>query len=280
MKMTEGIENENKSQLLLNSGYMIPLIGFGTYGLTGDKCVNTVSLAINTGYRLVDTAPMYENETEVGSGIAQGLSVTGLHRDQLFITSKVSEDMSRKETVKSVIESLRKMELDYLDLVLIHEPYDSFKEMYAGLEECVSRNLVHSIGISNFNSEEYLELLKNCSIIPAVNQVECHIYHRNLKWKEILNRKGTLMQGYAPLTQGKKDIYNEPVLRSIAENHQRTVSQVALRSLTQTGTPVIVKSGGAGHMKENLESLNFDLYGEELEKIYLLDKEPSLFGWD
>lgn len=155
---------------------------------------------------------MYENETEVGSGIAQGLSVTGLHRDQLFITSKVSEEMSRKETVKSVIESLRKMELDYLDLVLIHEPYDSFKEMYAGLEECVSRNLVHSIGISNFNSEEYLELLKNCFIIPAVNQVECHIYHRNLKWKEILNRKGTLMQGYAPLTQGKKDIYNEPVL--------------------------------------------------------------------
>ena len=88
------------------------------------------------------------------------------------------------------------------------------------------------------------------------------------------------MQGYAPLTQGKKDIYNEPVLRSIAENHQRTVSQVALRSLTQTGTPVIVKSGGAGNMKENLESLNFNLHGEELEKIYLLDKEPSLFGWD
>lgn len=269
-----------EQQIRLNNGYPIPLIGFGTYGLIGGRCVETVSLAVNTGFRLVDTAPMYENEEEVGQGIASGCSVAGLSRDQLFITTKVSEDMSGRETIMSVKRSARIMGLEYFDLVLLHEPYEHFTEMYTGLEECQNSGLVRSIGVSNFSDEEYLELLHNCTVIPAVNQVECHIYHRNLKWKETFDLKGTLMQGYAPLTQGKKELHGEQVLREIADRHKKTISQIALRSLTQLGIPLIVKAGGVHHMEEDLESLEFSLSEGEMERIGQFDREPSLFGWD
>lgn len=272
--------NDIKQRIRINSGYSIPLLGFGTYGLTGDRCVETVSQAIQTGFRLVDTAPMYENEKEVGQGIAMGCSMTGLSRDKLFVTTKVSEDMSRKGAMRSVERSAQIMGLEYFDLVLIHEPYEHFTEMYRGLEDCQHSGLVRSIGVSNFSDEEYLEILHNCTVIPAVSQVECHIYHRNLKWKETFDLEGTVMQGYAPLTQGKKDIQGEQVLREIADLRKKTVSQIALRSLTQLGIPVIVKAGGVQHMEEDLESLEFTLDETEMKKIGSLDREPSLFGWD
>lgn len=280
MKDTNKYMDNIEQQIRLNNGYPIPLIGFGTYGLTGDRCVDTVSMAVKTGFRLIDTAPMYENEEEVGQGIARGCCTAGISRNQMFVITKVSEDMGGRETIMSVKRSARIMGLEYFDLVLLHEPYEHFTEMYKGLEDCQDSGLVRSIGVSNFSDEEYLELLHNCSVIPAVDQVECHIYHRNLKWKETFDLKGTLMQGYAPLTQGKKAIHGEQVLREIADRRKKTVSQIALRSLTQLGIPVIVKSCSAKHMKEDLESLEFSLSEGEMGSIGRLDREPSLFGWD
>lgn len=260
----------------LNNGIMIPAAGYGTWDLRGRECVRCVSAAIGTGYRLIDTAMMYVNEPEVGEGIR----ASGCPREELFITTKVNgPHNSYEKTKKAVEQSLTDMKLDYLDLVLVHEPYRGYKEMYRALEDAYKEGKIRAAGVSNLNRRLYDELLESCEVVPAVNQVECHVYFPQLAYKDYLAEKGTLMESWGPFTEGRRNIFRERVLNEIAEAHNKTSGQIALRYLVQNGIVVIPKTSKEERMKENLDLFDFSLSEEEMKRISALDGRKSLFGW-
>lgn len=188
----------------------MPLVGLGTWNLRGEECVQVVSKAIQLGYRLIDTAQMYENEKEVGQGILK----SGIDRNQLFITSKIYRISNSYEKAKHAIEeTLNNLQLDYIDLLLIHEPYPQGPQMYQALEEAYLKGKVKAIGISNYDENKYQEFIKNCKIIPAVNQVENHVYYQKWELHELLMKHGTAMQAWFPLAQGLLNLSDETVLK-------------------------------------------------------------------
>ena len=260
----------------LNNGIMIPAAGFGTWDLRGMECVRCVSSAVGIGYRLIDTAIMYGNEAEVGKGIRQ----SGCPREELFITTKINSPYNSYQKTKQAVErSLNEMKLDYLDLVLIHEPYSAYKEMYRALEDACREGKIRAAGVSNLNRRLYDELLESCEIVPAVNQVECHVYYPRLAFKDYLMEKGTLTESWAPFTEGRKKIFSERVLNEIGASHHKTAGQTALRYLVQNGIIVIPKTSKEERMKENLDLFDFTLSEEEMKQISALDGKRSLFGW-
>lgn len=260
----------------LNNGVRIPAAGFGTWDLRGTECVTCIRKAIDTGYRLIDTAVMYGNEKEVGEGIR----CSGIAREEIFVTTKVNSSYASYEKTKQAVDrSLAVMKLDYLDMVLVHEPYTLFKDMYRALEEAYREGKVRSIGVSNLSRELYDSLLETCEIIPAVNQVECHVYYPQLKYREYLASKGTLMESWAPFTEGRRKIFSEPVLNDIASSHHKTAGQIALKYLVQNGIIVIPKTAKEERMKENISLFDFELTAEEMKRISTLDENRSLFGW-
>ena len=261
---------------VLNDGSRMPVFGLGTWDLRGEACTETIIQAINIGYRLIDTAQMYRNEKEVGKGII----ASGISRDELFITSKViSPDRSYDAVIKAVERSLEALGLDTIDLYLLHEPYDTAQEMYAALKQAQQEGKVRSIGISNFHEERYSAFVKDCGIIPAVNQVESHVYFMQKDLQKLMSGYGTVMQGWAPFTEGRRKIFADPVLKRIAEKHHKTAAQIALRSLLDNGICTVAKSSKADRLKENLDIFDFRLTEEELREIAALDEHRSLFGW-
>ncbi|MBR2844411.1 MAG: aldo/keto reductase [Solobacterium sp.] len=261
---------------VLNDGSRMPVFGLGTWDLRGEACTETIIQAINIGYRLIDTAQMYRNEKEVGKGIR----ASGISRDELFITSKViSPDRSYDAVIKAVDRSLEALGLDCIDLYLLHEPYDTAQEMYAALKQAQQEGKVRSIGISNFHEERYSAFVKDCGIIPAVNQVESHVYFMQKDLQKLMSGYRTVMQGWAPFTEGRRKIFADPVLKRIAEKHHKTAAQIALRSLLDNGICTVAKSSKADRLKENLDIFDFRLTEEELREIAALDEHRSLFGW-
>lgn len=262
--------------ITLNDGNKLPAFGLGTWGLRGNGCAETVARAIEMGYGLIDTARMYGNEKNVGRGIREA----GVAREKLFVTSKVCSPYTSYEATKRIIEeSLDALGLDYIDLYLVHEPYDSSLEMYEALKEAKEKGLVRSIGISNFNEKEYLSFIKKCGIIPAVNQVENHVYFLRSKLQEIMAAHGTVMQGWAPFTENMRPIFKEKILNEIGNRHGKTAGQIALKYLLQSGVPTVAKSSHAERLKENLDIFDFSLSTNEMKEIHRLDEEKSLFGW-
>lgn len=260
----------------LNDGNKLPVFGLGTWGLRGKSCGETVAEAIALGYTLIDTARMYGNEREVGRGIR----LSGVKREKLFVTTKICSPFTTYRATGRVIEeSLDALGLDYIDLYLIHEPYETSPEMYEALKEAKKKGLIRSIGISNFNEKEYLSFIKDCEIIPAVNQVENHVYFLRSKLQEIMNAYGTVMQGWAPFTEGMRPIFKEKILNEIGNCHGKTAGQVALKYLLQSGVPTIAKSSHAERLRENLDIFDFTLSAEEMKEIHRLDEGKSLFGW-
>ena len=260
----------------LNNGIRIPAAGFGTWDLRGNECVSCVQKAIHAGYRLIDTAIMYGNEAEVGEGIRR----SGMNREDLFVTTKINSPYSSYEkTLKAVDHSLAVMKLDYLDLVLIHEPYRQYIEMYKALETAVRAGKIRAAGVSNLNRQLYDRLITECESVPAVNQVECHVYYPQLSLKDHLEKHGTIMESWAPFTEGRRKIFQEPVLKEIAEAHQKTAGQIALRYLVQNGIIVIPKTSREERMKENISLFDFTLSEQEMKKISSLNENRSLFGW-
>lgn len=266
-----------KSKLVtLNNGIKMPIIGFGTYPLTNDTCIYCVCEAIKVGYRLIDTARMYKNEKAVGEGIKK----CGIPREDLFITTKIcSPDTTYERTKAAIKDSLSNLGLDYIDLVLIHEPYASFLEMYRALEEAYQEGKVRAVGVSNFNEDLYLKLIQNCSIIPVINQVESHVFYRQKKLQNIMQKHGTLMQAWSPLAVGKKDIFTHPILSQISKKYHKTAAQIALKYLIQENVSIIPKTSHSQRMKENIDLFDFELSNEDLIKIAQLDTNQSLFGW-
>ena len=254
----------------------MPVIGYGTWDIRGEAGKQSILTALDLGYRLIDTAQMYENEYIVGCAVKE----SGIPREELFLTTKIYRPNTTRQKAKSGIEqSLNELQTDYIDLFLIHEPYKSAPEMYEAFKEALRDGKVRAIGISNFDAEKYKEFVRSCEIIPAVNQVESHVYFPQLELKNLLNSYGTQMQSWASFTEGRKNIFAEPVLKEIGARHGKTSGQIALRYLIQNGIAVIPKSVHRERMAENLAVLDFALTPSELSAISRLNGNSSLFGW-
>ena len=262
--------------LTLNNGVQMPLVGFGTWDVRGEVGKQAILTALELGYRLIDTAQMYDNEEIVGQAIRE----SGLARKEIFLTTKLYRPSAGYEKAKAGIEkSLNTLRTDYIDLLLIHEPYHNALDMYEALKEACEAGTVRAIGISNFGTKEYDHFLKNCGIVPAVNQVESHVYFPQLELKDHMAQQGTQMQSWASFTEGRRNIFAEPVLNQIGARYGKTAGQVGLRYLTQNGIGVIPKSVHRERMEQNLHSLDFTLEQEDLEQISRLNEGHSLFGW-
>lgn len=260
----------------LNNGVMMPLVGLGTWDLRGQECVDTVAKAIQLGYRLIDTAHMYGNEKEVGLGIIQ----SGIERKEIFLTTKIYRMSNSYEKAKQAIDtSLKNLQVDYLDMMLLHEPYQQGPQMYQALEEAYAEGKIKAIGISNYNQQWYQEFIKNCTILPAVNQVETHVYYQKWELQELLRRHGTLMQAWSPLAQGIGNFMKQPVLVSIGKKYQKSPAQIALRFLVQRGISVIPKSKHEHRLLENINIFDFQLTTDEMQELHKLDTNKTLFPW-
>lgn len=262
--------------ITLNNGAPMPMVGLGTWQLRGPAGERAILDALELGYRLLDTARMYENEDIVGNAVKK----SGLPRREVFITTKLfTPSAGYRKAKEDIARSLEALQTDYIDLLLIHEPYEAAPEMYLAMEEACAAGLVRAVGLSNFSGEEYLRFLKHCRVTPAVDQVESHVYHPQLALKKLLEEKGTRMQAWASFTEGRRNIFAEPVLAEAGRRHGKTAAQTALRYLVENGIPVLPKSAHRERLRENLDIFDFSLTAEDRRAIAALDEGRSLFGW-
>lgn len=262
--------------ITLNNGAPMPMVGLGTWQLRGPAGERAILDALELGYRLLDTARMYENEDIVGNAVKK----SGLPRREVFITTKLfTPSAGYRKAKEDIARSLEALQTDYIDLLLIHEPYEAAPEMYLAMEEACAAGLVRAVGLSNFSGEEYLRFLKHCRVTPAVDQVESHVYHPQLALKKLLEEKGTRMQAWASFTEGRRNIFAEPALAEAGRRHGKTAAQTALRYLVENGIPVLPKSAHRERLRENLDIFDFSLTDEDRRAIAALDEGRSLFGW-
>lgn len=253
----------------------MPILGYGTYQIPPSITQQCVTNALEIGYRSIDTAQCYGNEREVGLACRK----SGIARSELFITTKLWACRGYRDTLRSIDDSLEKLNLDYIDLLLIHEPTGDVREIYRAMENAYKGGKVRSIGVSNFLEAKYLDLLKHCTIVPAVNQVETHVFRQQKKLRELELQNGTKHESWSPLVCGQNNIFGNSTLLEIAANHGKTVAQIALRFLSQQEITIIPKSVHTERMRENFESLKFDLTADEIREIEQLEVGKSLFGW-
>ena len=254
----------------------LPVLGFGTWDIRGDWGRKIIKEALSVGYRLIDTAEMYANEDIVGAAIRE----SGIPRDKIFVTSKISHKCkTATDTKEAVKDALKRMGIDYVDLMLIHEPYSSYKAMYQGLQDAMQEGLVRHIGVSNFDEHQLSALIKSSDVMPAVDQIESHVYFPQLAFSQKLAAKGIQMQSWGPFTEGRKDIFHEEILLEIGEKYHKQAGQVALRYLIQNHICVIPKTSNRSRMEENWNIFDFELDSEDLNHIEKLDEKQSLFGW-
>ena len=257
-------------QMDLNSGDSIPQYGFGTWQIEPEDAGDAVGEALRLGYRLVDTAAVYGNEREVG----EALNGSGIDRAELYVTTKVwNSDHGRDATRKACHESLSKLGLDYLDLYLIHWPvpsHDMYVETWQAMEELRDEGLIRSIGVCNFNEEHLDRLAADTDTVPAVNQVELHLYFQQAGLRQANADRGILTEDWSPLAEGRP--FEEETVKGIADAHERTPAQVVLRWHLQLGSVVIPKSVTPERIAENLEVFDFELSDEEMDRLAELDR--------
>ena len=259
----------------MNNGVQMPIIGYGTYQTPPSITEQCVSTALRIGYRSIDTAQCYGNEHEVGLACLK----SGIQREELFITTKLWGCHKYSDTLRSIDTSLRRLNLGYIDLLLIHEPTGDVHEIYRAMETAYRDGKLRAIGVSNFLPERYLDLVNHSKVVPAVNQVETHVFRQQKELRQLECQIGTKHESWSPLACGQNGIFKNPALSRIAKNHNRSISQIALRFLVQQGIVVIPKSTKPGHMKENLAVLDFELEPEEMSALEELEIGRSLFGW-
>lgn len=258
----------------LSNGVKMPKLGYGVYQVTKDECERCVSDALKVGYRHIDTAQSYFNEEEVGNAIKK----SGIPREELFITTKVwIEHYGYEECRKSVIESMRKLQLDYIDLVLLHQPFADYYGAWRALEELYAEGKLRAIGVSNFNPDRLVDICSFSRIKPMVNQVETHPHNQQKAAHEWMNKYGVVHEAWAPFGEGRGGLFTDPVLEKIAAKYGKTTAQVMLRWHIQRGIAVIPKSTHIERMKENFDVFGFTLSDEEMQAIAALDKEQSSF---
>lgn len=259
----------------LNNRVKMPILGFGVYQITDlEECEKAVSEAIDVGYRLIDTAQAYSNETAVGNAIKK----SGIPRKEFFITTKVWISNSGYENAKkSLDESLENLQTDYIDLVLIHQPFGDYYGTYRALEDYYKEGKIKAIGVSNFYPDRLIDLLSFNEIVPAVNQVETHPFNQQIEAHGIMEKYGVQINSWAPFCEGMDNIFENEVLKEIGEKYDKTVAQVILRWLIQRSVVVIPKSVHKERIEENFDVFDFELSEEDMETIKSLDCGESKF---
>jgi len=259
----------------LNNGVEMPILGFGVFQVTDlAECERSVLDAIRSGYRLIDTAQSYGNEEAVGRAIKK----SGVPREELFITTKLWIQRDGYEGTKKAFESsLQKLQLDYLDLYLIHQPYGDIYGEWRAMEELYKEGKVSAIGVSNFHPDRLIDLIVHNEIVPAVNQIETHPFHQQLDTQNFLKENNVRIESWGPFAEGKNDIFSNELLRSIGAKYNKSIAQVILRWLTQRGVVAIPKSVRKERMEENINIFDFQLTTEEIESIKSLDTKASSF---
>ena len=258
----------------LNNGVRMPILGFGVYQMTDAECEASVLEALRIGYRLIDTAAIYGNEEAVG----RALKASGVPREELFITTKLWVDDATEEGAKrAVAKSLERLQLDYLDLYLIHQPYHDVHGAWRAMEALNDAGTLRAIGISNFQPDRVIDLLVHHRVAPAVNQIETHPFCQQIEAGALLKARGIQHESWAPFAEGRNDLFRNPILTGIAERHGKSVGQVVLRWLTQRGIVVIPKSVKPERIAENFAIFDFTLAPDDMAAIATLDTGKSLF---
>lgn len=258
----------------LSNGVKMPMLGYGVYQVDPAECARCVKDAIDAGYRSIDTAQAYCNE----EGVGQAVKASGVPREELFITTKVWISNGGYEKANaSIDESLNKLQMDYIDLLLIHQPFNDYYGTWRAMEEAYKAGKLRAIGVSNFFPDRLVDLCKFVEIRPMVNQVETHAFFQQAAAHEIMKKYGVVHESWGPFAEGKKDFFTHPVLSKIAAKHGKTVAQVALRFLLQSNVVVIPKSTHKERMVENLQVFDFQLDAEDMAAIRALDDGESAF---
>lgn len=258
----------------LANGVKMPELGYGVYQVTKEECERCVSDALSVGYRHIDTAQSYFNEEEVGNAIKK----SGIPREELFITTKVwIEHYGYEECRKSVLESLRKLQLDYIDLMLLHQPFADYYGAWRALEELYAEGKLRAIGVSNFYPDRLVDLCAFSRIKPMVNQVETHPHNQQKTAHEWMKKYGVVHEAWAPFGEGRGGLFTDPILQKIGAKYGKTPAQVILRWHLQRGIVVIPKSTHKERMAENFNVFDFTLSDEDMKAIAALDKEQSSF---
>lgn len=258
----------------LNNGVEMPQLGYGVYQVTKEECERCVSDALKSGYRLIDTAQSYFNEEEVGNAIAE----SKIPREEIFLTTKVwIEHYGYENCRASVIESMRKLKVDYLDLCLLHQPFGDVYGAYRALEDLYDEGKIRAIGISNFYPDRMVDIASFARIKPMVNQIEIHPHNQQTDAKLWHEKYDIQMEAWAPFGEGRGGMFDVPQLKTIAEKYGKTTAQVILRWHLQRGTVVIPKTTHIERMKENIDVFDFELSENYMHEIAALDKKQSLF---
>ncbi|MBU8851536.1 aldo/keto reductase [Priestia aryabhattai] len=262
-------------KVILNNGVEMPILGFGVFQMNDEnECEQAVYDALMAGYRLIDTAASYQNEKEVGRAIKR----SGVPREELFITTKLwVQDTGYEKTKTAFTKSLERLQLDYIDLYLIHQPFGDVYGSWRAMEELYRDGKIKAIGVSNFYPDRLVDLITHNEVLPAVNQVETHPFCQQVESAQLMKENNVQIESWAPFAEGKNDIFQNELLVSIAETYNKSVAQVILRWLTQRGVVVIPKSVRKERIIENFNIFDFELSQEDMEKIAKLDTKESLF---
>ena len=262
-------------KVILNNGVEMPILGFGVYQIQDEsECEQAVYDALMAGYRLIDTAASYLNEEAVGRAIKR----SNVPREELFITTKLwVQDTGYENTKKAFERSLERLQLDYLDLYLIHQPFGDVYGSWRAMEELYREGKIRAIGVSNFYPDRLTDFIIHNKVIPAVNQVETHVFNQQIENQDLMQENNVQIESWGPFAEGKNNMFQNEVLVSIAEKHNKSVAQVVLRWLTQRGVVAIPKSVRKERIIENFNIFDFDLSQEDMGKIATLDTKESLF---
>jgi 2,5-diketo-D-gluconate reductase A len=261
--------------IVLNNGVEMPILGFGVYQITEpEECERSVFEALQTSYRLIDTAAVYRNEEAVGRAIKR----SGVPREEIFVTTKLWISDAGYESAKKAFEkSLAKLQLDYLDLYLIHQPYGDVYGAWRAMEELYREGRIRAIGVSNFHPDRVMDLIVHNEVVPAVNQIETHPFHQQIETQQFLRENKVQLESWGPFAEGRNDIFQNELLLSIAGKYAKSVAQIILRWLTQREVVVIPKSVRKERIVENFNIFNFELSPEDMDAIVALDTKESLF---
>lgn len=250
-------------KILLNNGVEMPLLGYGVFKVDPKESERCVRDALSVGYRMIDTAQFYANEEGVGKAIAE----SGVAREDVFLVTKVWLTNAGERAASSIVESLKKLRTDYVDLLLVHQPYGDYYSIYRELENALNSGKTRAIGLSNFYDDRYFDLVCHSEIKPAVNQLETNVFSQQNSMKELMKSAGTQLMAWGPMGQGKNNFFSHEVLTVIGLKYGKTASQVGMRFLVQQGIPVIPKSTSIVRMEENMQLFDFNLDEGDMDII-------------